>query len=56
MNKNQFSIVAEIARKYGTSEQVFSDVGLIISAKRTNMKEDLFGALIRNGELDRWNV
>jgi len=38
----------------GTSERVFSNAGLIMSAKRTQMKEDLFEALIflkRNGNL-----
>ena len=36
------------------SERAFSDAGLIMSAKRTSMKEDLFEALIflkRNGNL-----
>ena len=61
VNKNQFPIVAEIARKYlsiqatsGASERVFSDAGWIMSTKRTSMKEDLFEALIflkRNGDL-----
>ncbi|CAB4484561.1 unnamed protein product [Rhizophagus irregularis] len=39
---------------WDVSERVFSDAGLIMSAKRTSMKEDLFEALIflkRNGEL-----
>ncbi|CAB4434032.1 unnamed protein product [Rhizophagus irregularis] len=38
----------------GASERVFSDAGLIMSSKRTSMKEDLFEALIflkRNGDL-----
>ena len=61
VNKVQFPILAQLARKYlsiqatsGASERVFSDAGLIMSTKRTSMKEDLFEALIflkRNGEL-----
>jgi hAT family protein len=61
VNKGQFPILAQLARKYlsiqatsGASERVFSDAGLIMSAKRTRMKEDLFEALIflkRNGNL-----
>ena len=61
VNKGQFPILAQLARKYlsiqatsGASERVFSDAGLIMSAKRTSMKEDLFEALIflkRNGNL-----
>ena len=61
VNKSQFPILAQLARKYlsiqatsGASERVFSDAGLIMSAKRTRMKEDLFEALIflkRNGDL-----
>src|SRR5271170_2944588 len=60
-NQRQFPILAQLARKYpsiqatsGASERVFSDAGLIMSAKRTSMKEDLFEALIflkRNGNL-----
>jgi hAT family C-terminal dimerisation region len=53
VNKVQFPILAQLARKYlsiqassGASERVFSDAGLIMSAKRTRMKEDLFEALI----------
>ena len=61
VNKVQFPILAQLARKYlsiqatsGASERVFSDAGLIMSTKRTSMKEDLFETLIflkRNGEL-----
>ncbi|CAB4491270.1 unnamed protein product [Rhizophagus irregularis] len=61
VNKSQFLILAQLARKYlciqatlGASERVFSDAGLIMSSKRTSMKEDLFEALIflkRNGDL-----
>ncbi|GBC12604.1 zinc finger BED domain-containing protein 1-like [Rhizophagus irregularis DAOM 181602=DAOM 197198] len=61
VNKGQFPILAQLGRKYlsiqatsGASERVFSDAGLIMSAKRTSMKEDLFEALIflkRNGDL-----
>ena len=61
VNKSQFPILAQLARKYlsiqatsGASERVFSDAGLIMSSKRTSMKEDLFEALIflkRNGNL-----
>ena len=53
--------MAQLARKYlsiqatsGASERVFSDAELIMSAKRTRMKENLFEALIflkRNGNL-----
>ncbi|CAB4410377.1 unnamed protein product [Rhizophagus irregularis] len=60
-NQRQFPILAQIARKYlsiqatsGASEHVFSDAGLIMTAKRTSMKEDLFEALIflkRNGNM-----
>ncbi|EXX69102.1 hypothetical protein RirG_099030 [Rhizophagus irregularis DAOM 197198w] len=60
-NESQFLILAQLARKYlciqatlGASERVFSDAGLIMSSKRTSMKEDLFEALIflkRNGNL-----
>ncbi|EXX55558.1 hypothetical protein RirG_224410 [Rhizophagus irregularis DAOM 197198w] len=61
VNKGQFPILAQLGRKYlsiqatsGASERVFSDAGLIMSAKRTSIKEDLFEALIflkRNGDL-----
>ena len=61
VNKSQFPILAQLARKYlsiqatsGASERVFSDAGLIMSSKRTSMKENLFEALIflkRNGNL-----
>ena len=61
VNKGQFPILAQLARKYlsiqatsGASERVFSDAELIMSAKRTRIKEDLFEALIflkRNGSL-----
>jgi len=60
VNKSQFPILAQLARKYlsiqatsGASERVFSDAGLIMSAKRTRMK-NLSEALIflkRNGDL-----
>jgi len=53
--------LAQLACKYlsiqatsGASKRVFSDAELIMSAKRTRMKEDLFEALIflkRNGNL-----
>src|SRR5579859_5408655 len=46
VNKGQFPILAQLACKYlsipatsGASERVFSNTGLIISAKRTQMKE-----------------
>ncbi|GET50019.1 zinc finger BED domain-containing protein 1-like [Rhizophagus irregularis DAOM 181602=DAOM 197198] len=61
VNKSQFPVLAQLARKYlsiqatsGASERVFSDAGLIMSSKRTSMKADLFEALIflkRNGNL-----
>ncbi|GES83504.1 zinc finger BED domain-containing protein 4-like [Rhizophagus clarus] len=61
VNKVQYPILAHMAQKYlsiqatsGASERVFSDTGLIMSAKRTRMKEDLFEALIflkRNSNL-----
>ena len=61
VNLRQFPILAQLARKYlsiqatsGASERVFSDAGLIMTAKRTSMKEDLFEALIflkRNGSI-----
>ena len=61
VNKSQFLILAQLAHKYlfiqatsSASERVFSDAGLIMSSKRTKMKEDLFEALIflkRNGDL-----
>jgi hypothetical protein len=61
VNKSQFPVLAQLARKYlsiqatsGASERVFSDAGLIMSSKRTSMKTDLFEALIflkRNGNL-----
>jgi hypothetical protein len=60
-NQQQFPILAQLARKYlsiqatsGASERVFSDADLIMTAKRTSMKEDLFEALIflkRNGNI-----
>ncbi|GBC42762.2 zinc finger BED domain-containing protein 1-like [Rhizophagus irregularis DAOM 181602=DAOM 197198] len=61
VNKSQFPVLAQLARKYlsiqatlGASERVFSDAGLIMSSKRTSIKADLFEALIflkRNGNL-----
>ncbi|GET53346.1 zinc finger BED domain-containing protein 1-like [Rhizophagus irregularis DAOM 181602=DAOM 197198] len=49
----EFPVLAQLARKYlciqassGASERVFSDAGLIMSAKRMRIKEDLFEALI----------
>lgn len=61
MQIKKFPILAQIARKYlsiqttsGASERVFSDAGLIMTSKRTSMKEDLFEALTflkRNGNM-----
>ena len=48
----QIQLIYSIQATSAASECVFSDVGLIMTAKRTSMKEDLFEALIflkRNG-------
>lgn len=44
--------IYQIQATSGASEHVFRDAGLIMTAKRTSMKEDLFEALILRNMVD----